>query len=57
MAGTALALSGVFLYSRAKRAEGEKKKAATAAAVPTPSRSDSAYNDAFRATTGLSNIE
>ena len=28
MAGTALALSGVFLYSRAKRAEGEKKKQA-----------------------------
>ena len=55
MAGTALALSGVFLYSRAKRAEGEKKKAA--AATPAFTRSDSAYNDTFRATTGLSNIE
>ena len=55
MAGTALALSGVFLYSRAKRAEGDKKKAA--AATPAFTRSDSAYNDTFRATTGLSNIE
>ena len=52
MAGTALALSGVFLYSRAKRAESEAKKRGGAS-----SNSGSAYNDAFRATTGLSNIQ
>lgn len=59
MAGTALALFGVFLYSRVKRAEGEKKKAA-AAAVSAPaaaSGGDSAYTDEFRRVTGLVNIE
>lgn len=54
MAGTALALSGVFLYSRAKRAEGEKKKQAKEGGAS--SNSGSAYNDAFRAATGLSNL-
>ena len=58
MAGTAMALTGVFLYSRAKRAEGDKKKQASAAATGIKASSgDSAYNDVFRRTTGLSNIE
>ena len=58
MAGTALALSGVFLYSRAKRAEGEKKKQAKEGGASSNSVSayHSAYNNAFRATTGLSNL-
>ena len=58
MAGTALALSGVFLYSRAKRAEGEKKKQAQEGGASSNSVSayNSAYNNAFRATTGLSNL-
>lgn len=58
MAGTALALSGVFLYSRAKRAEGEKKKQAKEGGASSNSVSayNSAYNNAFRATTGLSNL-
>ena len=55
MAGTALALSGVFLYSRAKRAESEAKKRAKEGGAS--SNSGSAYNDAFRAATGLSNIQ
>ena len=55
MAGTALALSGVFLYSRAKRAESEAKKRAKEGGAT--SNSGSAYNDAFRAATGLSNIQ
>ena len=57
MAGTAMALTGVFLYSRAKRAEGDKKQASAAAAGIKASSGDSAYNDVFRRTTGLSNIE
>ena len=58
MAGTALALSGVFLYSRAKRAEGEKKKQAKEGGASSNSVSayNSAYNNVFRATTGLSNL-
>jgi len=58
MAGTALALFGVFLYSRVKRAEGEKKKAAAAvSAAAATSGGDSAYTDEFRRVTGLVNIE
>lgn len=58
MAGTALALFGVFLYSRVKRAEGEKKKAAAAVSAPAAaSGGDSAYTDEFRRVTGLVNIE
>jgi solute carrier family 35 protein E1 len=60
MAGTALALFGVFLYSRAKQNEkgAKKEKAAAAAvAVPTSSGASGAYTDEFRRITGLSNIE
>ena len=57
MAGTALALFGVFLYSRVKRAEGEKKKASAAVSAPSAASGDSAYTDEFRRITGLVNIE
>ena len=60
IAGTALALFGVFLYSRAKQNEkgAKKEKAAAAAvAVPTSSGASGAYTDEFRRITGLSNIE
>lgn len=56
MVGTAMALGGVFLYSRAKRAEGTKKKLAKAASETNASEGYSAYNDKFREVTGLSNI-
>jgi len=56
MVGTAMALGGVFLYSRAKRAEGQKKKLVKAASETNASEGYSAYNDQFRKTTGLSNI-
>ena len=56
MAGTALALSGVFLYSQ--ESQGEKKKQAKEGGASSNSVSayNSAYNNAFRATTGLSNL-
>ena len=56
MVGTAMALGGVFLYSRAKRAEGAKKKLAKAASDANASEGYSAYTDKFREVTGLSNI-
>lgn len=52
-AGSALALVGAYLYTKAS--EGPKKAPAVAAAT-TSSGSYSAYNEAFRATTGLSNL-
>ena len=57
IAGTALALFGVFLYSRAKQNEKGAKKEKAAVAVPTSSGASGAYTDEFRRITGLSNIE